>query len=149
VGTRDQRSSLLGGLSLDVLEHRRVDLLGDGRGGMAEQLAGELEVSGGPIGQRRGQVAQVVQTDRRQPGADHQSVEALGDAVGHQGGPVWVIDFGAYVDLIHTKSEPVQLLAWDDVPADAGTIEVPAQDLRAIRRADLDLDAFEGQTAST
>lgn len=61
---------------------------------------------------------------------------------------VWVIDFGAYVDLIHTKSEPTQLLAWDDVPPDAGTIEVPAQDLRAIRRAVLDLDAFEGQTAS-
>ncbi len=62
---------------------------------------------------------------------------------------VWVIDFGAYVDLIHTKSEPTQLLAWDDVLApDAGTIEVPIQDLRAIRRAVLDLDAFEGQAAS-
>jgi hypothetical protein len=62
---------------------------------------------------------------------------------------VWVIDFGAYVDLIHTKSEPTQLLAWDDVPApDAGAIEVPTQDLRAIRRAVLDLDAFEGQAAS-
>ena len=62
---------------------------------------------------------------------------------------VWVIDFGAYVDLIHTKSEPTQLLAWDDIAApDAGTIEVPSQDLRAIRRAVLRLDAFEGQAAS-
>jgi hypothetical protein len=53
---------------------------------------------------------------------------------------VWVIDYGAYVDLIHTKSEPQGLLFGDG--PDPGSIEVPAQDLRAIRRAILDLDEF-------
>ena len=56
---------------------------------------------------------------------------------------VWVIDFGAYVDLIHTKYEPETLLALEGPAPDEGTIEVPSQDLRAIRRAVLDLGAFE------
>ena len=56
---------------------------------------------------------------------------------------VWVIDFGAYVDLVHTKAEPSGLLAEDYTQPDAGTIEVPTQDLRAIRRAVLDLASFE------
>lgn len=58
---------------------------------------------------------------------------------------VWVIDFGAYVDLIHTNYEPEHLLAEDSSPPDVGAIEVPAQDLRAIRRSVLDIDAFEAQ----
>lgn len=62
---------------------------------------------------------------------------------------VWVIDFGAYVDLIHTKYEPENLLAEDNIPSDVGQIEVPAQDLRAIRRAVLDIDAFEAHAADT
>ena len=53
---------------------------------------------------------------------------------------VWVIDYGAYVDLIHTKNEPQGLLFGDS--PDPGSIEVPAQDLRAIRRAILDLEEF-------
>jgi hypothetical protein len=56
---------------------------------------------------------------------------------------VWVIDFGAYVDLIHTKYEPETLLALEGPAPDEGTIEVPSQDLRAIRRAVLDLEVFE------
>ena len=47
---------------------------------------------------------------------------------------VWVIDYGAYVDLISTKYEPKGVLAVgsDDEPEWAA---VPSQDLRAIRRA--------------
>jgi hypothetical protein len=60
---------------------------------------------------------------------------------------VWVVDYGAYVDLMHTSYEPQGLLpngghggapgestAWEDVPT---------QDLRAVRRAILDLDAYQ------
>lgn len=59
---------------------------------------------------------------------------------------VYVIDYGAYVDLIHTKSEPLGTLPLDDVAdadADGGYVDVPTQDLRAIRRAILDLDEFD------
>jgi hypothetical protein len=52
---------------------------------------------------------------------------------------VYVIDYGAYVDLIHTKFEPLGVLAFDE---DGGYTEVPSQDLRALRRAILDLDEF-------
>jgi hypothetical protein len=62
---------------------------------------------------------------------------------------VWVIDFGAYVDLINTKNEPQGLLPFgDDADPEGadvdggGLVEVPSQDLRAIRRAILDLDDF-------
>ena len=60
---------------------------------------------------------------------------------------VWVIDYGAYVDLIHTKFEPQGLLFGDE--HDPGSVEVPAQDLRAIRRAILDLNEFMTQEGST
>jgi len=54
---------------------------------------------------------------------------------------VWVIDYGAYVDLIQTKNAPtLELFPGGD--ADPGDVDVPKQDLRAIRRAILDLDAF-------
>jgi PAS domain-containing protein len=55
---------------------------------------------------------------------------------------VYVIDFGAYVDLIQTKSAPQGVLPLD---ADDGTesfTEVPTQDLRALRRAILNLNDF-------
>jgi hypothetical protein len=66
---------------------------------------------------------------------------------------VWVIDYGAYVDLIHTKSAPGGLLPDDR----GGYVSVPTQDLRAIRRAILNLDEFSrhnpaagaGQTGTT
>jgi len=51
---------------------------------------------------------------------------------------VWLIDYGAYVDLIHTKNEPEGFLPLDD----GGYVEVPPLDLRAIRRAILDIDEF-------
>lgn len=53
---------------------------------------------------------------------------------------VFSIDYGAYVDLIQTKYEPKGLLATD---AESEYVEVPTQDLRAIRRSILDLDDFE------
>ena len=54
---------------------------------------------------------------------------------------VWVIDYGAYVDLISTQYEPRGLLSLgsDDQPE---WVSVPRQDLRAIRRAVLELAPF-------
>ena len=54
---------------------------------------------------------------------------------------VWVIDYGAYVDLIHTKYEPEGLLPTKD----GGYADVPPHDLRAIRRAILDVGEFTRQ----
>jgi hypothetical protein len=54
---------------------------------------------------------------------------------------VYVIDYGAYVDLIHTKYEPLGLLFLGG-DEDFAYAEVPTQDLRAIRRAVLRLDEF-------
>lgn len=54
---------------------------------------------------------------------------------------VYVIDYGAYVDLAQTKYAPQgNLPAGDD---EGAFVDVPPQDLRAIRRAVLDLDQFE------
>ncbi len=56
---------------------------------------------------------------------------------------VYVIDFGAYVDLIHTQYEPRGTLLTDGEDETEGDyVEVPTQDLRAIRRSILDLDEF-------
>jgi hypothetical protein len=52
---------------------------------------------------------------------------------------VYVIDYGAYVDLIHTKYEPLGVLPFAE---DGAYTDVPAEDLRALRRAILDLDEF-------
>lgn len=60
---------------------------------------------------------------------------------------VWVIDYGAYVDLIHTSAAPRGLLP-NGEDADGGFVEVPTQDLRAIRRAILDLGEFEREQES-
>lgn len=57
---------------------------------------------------------------------------------------VWVIDYGAYVDLINTVNAPQGLLPFDGEDGTEGyvDVEVPTQDLRAIRRAILDLREF-------
>lgn len=57
---------------------------------------------------------------------------------------VWVIDYGAYVDLISTVNAPQGLLPFDREDGSEGHIEidVPVQDLRAIRRAILDMNEF-------
>jgi hypothetical protein len=59
---------------------------------------------------------------------------------------VWVIDYGAYVDLIATVNAPKGLLPieFTDVEVIDSDVEVPIQDFRAIRRAILDLDKFRG-----
>jgi hypothetical protein len=60
---------------------------------------------------------------------------------------VYVIDYGAYVDLIHTKYAPQGILPLGESDeqdeGDGGYVDVPTQDLRAIRRAILDLDEFD------
>ena len=43
---------------------------------------------------------------------------------------VYVIDYGAYVDLIRTKSEPLGTLLSDDDDDGGAYVEVPTQDLR-------------------
>jgi hypothetical protein len=67
---------------------------------------------------------------------------------------VWLIDYGAYVDLLQTKYAPEGFLAFEDM--DSGTesatyvdVDVPSQDLRAIRRAILDLDEFHRSVRSS
>jgi hypothetical protein len=52
---------------------------------------------------------------------------------------VYVIDYGAYVDLIQTKFAPQGMLPGVE---EETVTDVPVQDLRAIRRAILDLDRF-------
>lgn len=61
---------------------------------------------------------------------------------------VWVIDYGAYVDLLSTQAAPEGALPFED---DDGIqryaeVDVPLQDLRAIRRAVLDPDEFYANT---
>jgi hypothetical protein len=61
---------------------------------------------------------------------------------------IYVIDYGAYVDLSHSKYEPEGTLP-SGAEADGGYVDVPTQDLRAIRRAVLDLEEFaEGEAAA-
>jgi hypothetical protein len=59
---------------------------------------------------------------------------------------VYVIDYGAYVDLIHTKYEPLGVLPFAE---DGGYTDVPSEDLRALRRAILDLDEFHASAESS
>lgn len=54
---------------------------------------------------------------------------------------VYIIDYGAYVDLINTKNAPVGMLPIGDDLA-GGFVDVPTQDLRSLRRAVLDLSEF-------
>jgi hypothetical protein len=63
---------------------------------------------------------------------------------------VWSIDYGAYVDLFQTRFSPVGALPiGTEGQEDYVGIDVPRQDLRAIRRAILDLDEFYGQDRTT
>lgn len=57
---------------------------------------------------------------------------------------VYLIDYGAYVDLIHTQSEPEGMLPLVGGGfVDRGElVDVPTQDLRSLRRAILDLEQF-------
>jgi hypothetical protein len=57
---------------------------------------------------------------------------------------VWVIDYGAYVDLLQTQAAPQGALPFEDDDGEARyfNVDVPLQDLRAIRRGILDLKQF-------
>jgi len=55
---------------------------------------------------------------------------------------VWSIDYGAYIDLMQTKYAPQGFLPIGENEAEYGGIDVPTQDLRAIRRAILDIEHF-------
>lgn len=55
---------------------------------------------------------------------------------------VWSLDYGAYVDLLSTKYAPLGLLPIGIDEGDYADVDVPAQDLRAIRRAILDIGEF-------
>jgi hypothetical protein len=56
---------------------------------------------------------------------------------------VWVIDYGAYVDLLQTKYAPQGALPFgEEGEGGYADINVPRQDLRAIRRAILDVGEF-------
>lgn len=65
---------------------------------------------------------------------------------------VWVVDYGAYVDLVQ-RSIPQGMLPIDFDGSGSGYlgVDVPVQDLRAIRRAILDLGDYaqSGATADT
>jgi hypothetical protein len=54
---------------------------------------------------------------------------------------VYLIDYGAYVDLIQTKAAPQGVLPIGD--GEGEYVDVPTQDLRSLRRAILDLEEFE------
>lgn len=64
---------------------------------------------------------------------------------------VWVIDYGAYVDLLNTQNAPKDLVLFGDEENErtAGDVEVPFQDLRAIRRAVLNLEEFYAAAPGT
>ncbi|MCC9195223.1 hypothetical protein LOC59_16445 [Arthrobacter sp. zg-Y916] len=59
---------------------------------------------------------------------------------------VYVIDYGAYVDLISTQNAPRGVLPFEEEDGSDGFVDVPTQDLRALRRAVLDLDEFFNST---
>ncbi|MBC2644525.1 hypothetical protein H5400_37865 [Rhodococcus wratislaviensis] len=61
---------------------------------------------------------------------------------------VYVIDYGAYVDLINTQNAPQGMLPLNEEFTDGGWVEVPEQDLRALRRAILDIDTFVQSTST-
>ena len=57
-----------------------------------------------------------------------------------------MIDYGAYVDLVQTKYAPQgDLPTGSEGEGGYNSIDVPKQDLRAIRRAILDLDTFSAE----
>ncbi len=56
---------------------------------------------------------------------------------------VYALDFGCYVELIRTAKAPEGLYEAEREVGEAGWVEVPADDYRSIRRAILNLDAFE------
>ncbi|MGO7638255.1 hypothetical protein [Rhizobium leguminosarum] len=61
---------------------------------------------------------------------------------------VWKVDYGCYVDLINTVQSPTGFLFEGYELNQTGEIEVPEDDLRAVRRAILDIEKFAESYAS-
>lgn len=61
---------------------------------------------------------------------------------------VFKLDYGCYVDLIGTASAPKGLFEADTDDAENVIVDVPRDDYRSIRRAILDIDEFEQQSAA-
>jgi hypothetical protein len=59
---------------------------------------------------------------------------------------VWKLDYGCYVDLINTSRGPTGFLFEGLEVDDDGTLTVPEDDFRAIRRAILDLGEFSARS---
>ena len=55
----------------------------------------------------------------------------------------WGLDYGCYVDLISTTRAPQGVFRVELDVGDEGFVDVPSDDYRSIRRAILDLAAFE------
>lgn len=62
---------------------------------------------------------------------------------------VYKIDYGCYVDLINTARAPLRLFAAMDGEGHEIDVEVPDDDYRSIRRAILDLTAYEASIATS
>lgn len=61
----------------------------------------------------------------------------------------WGLDYGCYVDLINTVKAPQGLFEVEVENKEGESfVEVPSDDYRSIRRAILDLDAFEKRQLS-
>jgi hypothetical protein len=56
---------------------------------------------------------------------------------------VFTLDFGCYVQLISTTAAPEGLFEIEDEESGVEFVEVPKDDYRSIRRAVLDLEAFD------
>ncbi|HWX48155.1 MAG TPA: hypothetical protein VNZ61_08885 [Roseomonas sp.] len=61
---------------------------------------------------------------------------------------VWKVDYGCYVDLINTLNNPTSFLSEGVVFSEQGDLIVPDDDYRAVRRAILDIAAFDTHTSS-
>lgn len=59
---------------------------------------------------------------------------------------IWIIDYGAYVDLLNTSNEPRQLLP-GDAPGMDTDVEVPNLDGRSMRRSILNLEKFDSSSS--
>ncbi|MBD2724171.1 ORC-CDC6 family AAA ATPase [Hymenobacter armeniacus] len=62
---------------------------------------------------------------------------------------VYKLDYGCYVDLINTTRAPQGLLPSEDDEGSVGFIDVPPDDYRSIRRAILNLTAYEKEKKHT
>ncbi|WP_149539032.1 ORC-CDC6 family AAA ATPase [Siccirubricoccus phaeus] len=56
---------------------------------------------------------------------------------------VWKVDYGCYVDLINTVNNPTSFLSHGIIFSPDGDLTVPDDDYRAVRRAILDIAAFD------